>query len=293
MRLEGIFPPICTPFLLNGEFSPVHLRANVEKWNKTGVSGYVPTGSTGESVFLTREETLKVWEAAREAAAPGKLLIAGTGAESVQETIELTKQAAERGCDAALVRTPHYFKAQMNRPETQLSYFRMVADAARIPIFLYNFPQATGLDLPVEVVLQLYQHPNILGIKESSGNVEKVARMVDNTPPGFQVLVGSAATLYPSLGAGAAGGILALANAAPCASLGIYEAWKARDDETAHERQQMISGVAAAIAKFGIPGLKYAMDLNGYYGGHCRLPLLPLRPAEKAEIEEAFRKVRA
>ena len=293
MRLDGISPPICTPFLLNGEFSPVHLRANIEKWNKTGVSGYVATGSSGEVVLLTREETLQVWEVVREAAAPGKLLIAGTGAESVEETIELTRLAAERGCDAALVRTPHYFKAQMNRPEAQLTYFRMVADAASVPILLYNVPQMTGLDLPVEVVVQLAQHPNILGIKESLGSVEKVARMVDGTPEEFQVLVGSAATLYPSLSIGAVGGVLGLANAAPCASLGIYEAWKARDHEAARERQRAVARAAVAIAKFGIPGFKHAMDLNGYYGGPCRLPLLPLRPTEKEEVEEAFREVRA
>ncbi len=293
MRLDGISPPICTPFLLNGEFSPVHLRANIEKWNKTGVSGYVATGSSGEVVLLTREETLQVWEVVREAAAPGKLLIAGTGAESVEETIELTRLAAERGCDAALVRTPHYFKAQMNRPETQLTYFRMVADAASVPILLYNIPQMTGLDLPVEVVIQLARHPNILGIKESLGSVEKVARMVDGTPEEFQVLVGSAATLYPSLSMGAVGGVLGLANAAPCASLGIYEAWKARDHEAARERQRAVARAAVAIAKFGIPGFKHAMDLNGYYGGPCRLPLLPLHPTEKEEVEEAFREVRA
>ena len=293
MRLDGISTPICTPFLLNGEFSPVQLRANIEKWNKTGVSGYVATGSSGEVVLLTREETLQVWEVVREAAAPGKLLIAGTGAESVEETIELTRLAAERGCDAALVRTPHYFKAQMNRPETQLTYFRMVADAASVPILLYNVPQMTGLDLPVEVVIQLARHPNILGIKESLGNVEKVARMVDGTPEEFQVLVGSAATLYPSLAIGAVGGILGLANAAPCASLGIYEAWKARDHEAARERHRVVARAAVATAKFGIPGFKHAMDLNGYYGGPCRLPLLPLRPTEKEEVEEAFREVRA
>ena len=284
---------MCTPFLLNGEFSPVHLRSNIEKWNKTGVAGYVATGSSGEAVLLTREETLQVWEVVREAAAPGKLLIAGTGAESVEETIALTKLAAERGCDAALVRTPHYFKAQMNRPDTQLTYFRMVADAASVPILLYNVPQMTGLDLPVEIVIQLARHPNILGIKESLGSVEKVARMVDGTPQEFQVLVGSAATLYPSLSMGAVGGVLGLANAAPCASLGIYEAWKARDHEAARERQRAVAKAAGTTPKFGIPGFKYAMDLNGYYGGPCRLPLLPLRPTEKEEVEEAFREVRA
>ncbi len=294
MKLEGIFPPICTPFLPDGEFSPLKLRANIEKWNKTGLAGYVPTGSTGESVFLTRDEKLKIWDVVCAAAAPGKLLIAGAGMESVRDTVELTNLAAERGYAAALVRTPHYFKAQMNRPESQLTYYRAVADSARIPVIIYNFPQATGLDLPAEVVLQLAEHPNIIGIKESAGNVEKVARMVDNTPAHFQVLVGSAPTLYPSLAMGAVGAILAFANAAPCAALGVYEAWKSRDHETARERQRRMAAAAVAVTvKYSIPGLKYAMDLNGYYGGPTRLPLLPLKPADKAEIEELFRDIKA
>jgi len=293
MKLDGIFPPICTPFLLDGELGLAQLRANIEKWNKTGLAGYVPTGSTGESVFLTKDEKLKIWDTVRETAGPGKLLIAGTAAESVRETIAMTNVAAEHGYQAALVRTPHYFKSQMNRCECQLTYFRMVADAAKIPVIIYNFPQATALDLPADVVIQLAEHSNIIGIKESSGSLEKVARMVDSTPKEFQVLVGSAPTLYPSLCMGAVGGILAFANAGPCASLGVYEAWKSQDHETARERQRTIARAAAAIVKHSIPGLKHAMDVNGYYGGPVRPPLLPLRPAEKADIEEAFRDVRA
>ncbi len=294
MKLDGIFPPICTPFLADGELSPHKLRTNIEKWNKTGLAGYVPTGSTGESVFLTKDEKLKVWDVVREAAAPGKLLIAGTAAESVRDTIAMTNSAAERGYAAALVRTPHYFKSQMSRPESQLTYFRAVADSARIPIIIYNFPQATGLDLPAEVVIELSQHPNIIGIKESSGNLEKVARMVDETPEQFQVLVGSAPTLYASLCVGAVGGILAFANPAPCASLAIYEAWKSRDHEGARDRQRHIVNAALAVTvRHGIAGNKHAMDLNGYYGGPTRLPLLPLRPEAKAEIEQAFRDVKA
>src|SRR5512140_324881 len=176
MKLQGIFPPVCTPFLPDGEFSPHKLRANIEKWNKTGLAGYVPTGSTGESVLLSTDEKLKIWETVRDAAAPGKLLIAGTGAEAVKETIELTNAAAGMGYAAAMVRTPHYFKNQMNRPEAQLTYYRTVADAAKIPLIIYNFPQATGLDIPAEVVIQLAAHPNIAGMKESSGNIEKVMR---------------------------------------------------------------------------------------------------------------------
>jgi 4-hydroxy-2-oxoglutarate aldolase len=293
MKLQGIFPPICTPFLADGEFSPHKLRANIEKWNKTGLAGYVPTGSTGESVLLTKDEKLQIWDVVREAAAPGKLLIAGTGAESVRETIELTNIAAEKGYSAAMVRTPHYYKNQMSRPESQLTYYRAVADAAKIPIVIYNFPQATGLDIPAEVVIQLAGHPNIIGMKESSGNVEKVARMVDNTPEDFNVLVGSAPTLYASLCIGATGAILAFANAAPCAALAVYEAWKRRDHETARQRQQHMADPAVAVTvRHGIPGLKYAMDLNGYYGGPARLPLLPLTAAARTEIETLFRDVK-
>ncbi len=294
MKLDGVFPPICTPFLPDGELSPHKLRTNIEKWNKTGLAGYVPTGSTGESVFLSKEEKLKIWDVVREAAAPGKLLIAGTGLESVRDTIELSNLAAERGYGAALVRTPHYFKAQMSRPESQLTYFRAVADAVKIPVIIYNFPQATGLDLPAEVAIKLSEHPNIIGIKESSGNLEKVSRMVNETPTDFQVLVGSATTFYASLCVGAVGGILAFANPAPCAALGIYEAWKARDHETALERQRrIVDAVLAVTVKYSIPGNKYAMDLNGYYGGPTRLPLLPLTLQAREEIEEVFRDVRA
>lgn len=293
MKLAGIFPPICTPFLGDGEFSPHKLRANVEKWNRTGLAGFVATGSTGESVFLTNEEKLRLWEALREAAGPGKLLIAGTGAESVRETVEMSNKAAGMGYAVALVRTPHYFKSQMNRPESQLTYFRAVADQSKIPVVLYNFPQVTGVDVPADLVIQLAEHPNIIGIKESSGNIEKVAQMVDRAPESFQVLVGSAPTLYPNLCVGAVGAILAFSNAAPCASLAIYEAWRSGDHARARQVQRRIGAAASAIGgKHGIAGLKYAMDLNGYYGGPVRLPLLPLSPAAKTEIETLFQDVR-
>lgn len=293
MNLNGIFPPICTPFDSSGDVSTEKLRANIQKWNKTGLAGYVPTGSTGESVFLTKEEKILIWETVRHAAAPGKLLIAGTGVESVRETVALTNTAASLGYVVAMVRTPHYFKGQMNRPECQLAYYRAVADQARIPIIIYNFPQATGLDIPAEVVIQLAAHPNIIGIKESSGNIEKVARMIDETPDRFLVLVGAAASIYPAFCMGAVGAILAVSNAAPCAALAVYEAYRSGDHERARQAQKRIAAPAVAVTtKHSIPGLKYAMDLNGYYGGPTRLPLVPLSPAAKAEIEELFRDIR-
>jgi 4-hydroxy-2-oxoglutarate aldolase len=215
LKLQGIFPPITTPFDANGELYRAKLKHNIERWNQTGLAGYVVCGSTGESVMLTAEEKVRLWEWAAEFAAPDKILIAGTGMESVRETVELTNRAASLGYRAAMVRTPHYYKNLLCNPEAQALYFRAVADQSRIPIMIYNWPQATGLDIPAETVALLSEHPNIIAIKESSGNLEKVMRMVREVRPGFQVLVGSAPTLYPSLMIGAVGAVLAFANAAP------------------------------------------------------------------------------
>ena len=288
MNLAGIFPPICTPFLADGEFSPHKLRANVEKWTAAGVAGFCATGSTGESKLLMHDEKLKLWQTLRDAT-PDKPLIAGASAESVRETIVLINEAAAIGYGAALVLTPHYFKGQMLRPENQLTFFRAAADGAKIPVIIYNFPQNTGIDLAVETVTQLAAHPNIIGIKESSGSVEKVTRLIAETPPGFQVMSGSVTTLYASFCAGIVGAILAFANPAPRACVAVYEKWKAGDHAGALAAQRHIVRAGALIgSKFQIPGLKYAMDLNGYYGGPVRLPLLPLTTAAKEELNELF-----
>jgi 4-hydroxy-2-oxoglutarate aldolase len=292
MDLSGIYPPICTPFLDDGEVSPHKLRANVEKWDRVGMAGYCATGSTSEAILLSRKEKIQTWEILRDAAKPGKILIAGTAEESVRETVEMTNLAADLGYVAALVRTPNYYKGQMNRPESQLTYFRAVADQSKIPILIYNFPQVTGVDLPIELLVQLSLHPNILGIKESSGNVEKVSRLVNETPRSFQVLTGSAQTLYAQLCVGAVGAILAFANPGGRAAQDIYRAWKAGDHEKALAAQRHVAKAASITGtKHSIAGLKHAMDLNGYYGGPVRLPLLPLSAAAKAEVEELFREI--
>lgn len=290
IRLQGIFPPITTPFDASGELYRVKLKHNIERWNQTALAGYVVCGSTGESVLLSLEEKLRLWEWAAEIAAPDKLLIAGTGMESVRETVELTNRAAGLGYRIAMVRTPHYYKNLLANPEAQALFFRAVADQARIPIMIYNWPQATGLDIAAEAVAALSEHPNIVAIKESSGNLEKVMRMIREVRPGFQVLVGSAPTLYPSLMVGAAGAVLAFANAAPLATLAIWEAVRKRDYEAARDWQNRIAHAAALVTTvYGIPGLKYAMDLKGYYGGPPRLPLTPPGPEARRRIEEAFR----
>jgi 4-hydroxy-2-oxoglutarate aldolase len=289
MKLQGIFPPIATPFDHNGDIYPAKVRHNVEKWNKTALSGYVVMGSTGESVMLTTEEKIAMWELVAKYAAPEKLLIAGTGMEGVRETVSLTNRAAELGYKAAMVRTPHYYKNLVNRADAQTLYFRAVADQSRIPLIIYNWPQATGVDIPVEAVVALSEHPNVIAIKESSGNLEKVMQMIREVRAGFQVLVGSAPTLWPSLLMGACGAILAYANAAPYSTIAIWEAYRTREEAAGLDWQNRIGRASALVTtKYGIPGLKYAMDLNGYYGGPPRLPLCVPTEAAKREIEEAF-----
>lgn len=289
MKLHGIFPPIPTPFDHAGDIYKVKIEHNVTKWNLTNLSGYVVCGSTGESVFLTPEEKTLCWELVAKYAAPNKTLIAGTGVESVRETVQLTNRAAEIGYKAAMVRTPHYYKSLMNRNEAQLLYFRAVADSAKIPLMIYNWPQTTGIDIAPEVVAKLAEHPNIIAIKESSGNLEKVMQMIRECPAGFQVLVGSAPTLWPSLQAGAVGAVLAFAGAAPYATITIWEAHRTRETEAGWDWQGRIAQAARLVTvKYGIPGLKYAMDLNGYYGGPPRLPLVPIGAPARKEIEEAF-----
>ena len=289
LKLHGIFPPIATPFNENGDIYNAKVEHNVDKWNHTGLTGYVVCGSTGESVHLTVEEKLQMFELVAKFAAPGKLLLAGTGVESVRETVMLTNRAAEMGYVGVMVRTPHYYKNLINRGDVQALYFRSVADQAKIPLMIYNWPQATGVDIPADTVVALSEHPNIIAIKESSGNLEKVMQMIRDVKPGFQVLVGSAPTLAPSFAVGAVGAVLAYANAAPYSTVAIWEAHRQRETEAAMDWQRRIGKAAALVTtKYGIPGLKYAMDLNGYYGGPPRLPLTPVGPQARAEIEEAF-----
>ena len=289
IKLQGIFPPIATPFDRNGDLYPAKVEHNITQLNTPGLSGYVVCGSTGESVYLTTDEKLRLFELVAQHAAPEKLLLCGTGVESVRETVDLTNRAAEMGYKAAMVRTPHYYKNLVNNGAAQALYYRAVADASKIPLMIYNWPQATGVDIPAATVAELSHHPNIIAIKESSGNIEKVMQMIRETQPGFQVLVGSAPTLAPSFAVGAVGAVLAYANAAPYSTIAIWEAHRQREFDAAMDWQRRIAHAAVLVTtKYGIPGLKYAMDLNGYYGGPVRSPLSPVGPEARAEIEAAF-----
>lgn len=285
LQLRGIFPPLTTPFAADGSVDTQALAANVEKYNQTALAGYVVVGSTGESVYLTGSEKAAVWETVQTVAAPGKILIAGTGCEATAETIALTRQAAGMGYQVALVRTPAYFKAQMTDAALE-RHFLTVADASPIPVLMYAVPQFTGLPVTAGLVALLAEHPNIIGIKESSGVMTLVADILRRTPPGFQTLVGSATTFYPSLTLGAWGGILAVACALPELCVELYRAAVSGDHERARNLQQRLHEPTVALtSRFGIAGLKAAMDLRGYAGGPPRPPLLPVEETTRDEIK--------
>jgi dihydrodipicolinate synthase/N-acetylneuraminate lyase len=343
MLLQGIFPAVTTPFYPDGAVYYKKIEHNADRYSRTPIAGMVVLGSTGEAVMLSDEERREVLRVTAEVSAPEKVLIAGTGAESVKETLQLTEYAAKLNYDAALVRTPHFYRPQM-KPEALLAFYRTVADRSPLPVLLYTVPPFTAYDLPLEVIVALAEHPNIIGIKESSGNVEKVAAMVAATrhikrsatvteiqqavtarmlaapaaeekgsqlvsvnqlsggkdtavverpkiktrskEVGFQVLVGAAQTLLDSLQVGASGGVLAFAAPAPTICFEIHVAWRDNDLDLARTKQLgLASTTKRIVSEMGIPAVKYAMDLNGYYGGPPRLPLLPLTAAQKAEVE--------
>jgi 4-hydroxy-2-oxoglutarate aldolase len=285
MNLQGIFTPLTTPFAADDKIAPTKLRENIARYNRLGIAGYVLNGSTGESVLLRWEEIYRLWEAAKESAAPGKVLIAGTGAESTAETIEHTNRAASLGFDAALVRTPHFYKPQMKVDALSEFYFR-VADAAHIPVLVYSVPIFTNLQVDAHLIARVAQHPNIVGMKDSSGDVEGVRKIIAAAPKSFQTLVGSASTLFESLEVGACGAVLALANAFPELCVEIYEASRSGDSKNARLLAQQLLAPAKILGpQYGIPGLKYALDRLGYYGGPPRSPLLALSEAAKLEID--------
>jgi len=343
MLLEGIFPAVTTPFYPDGRLFSRKLEHNIERYSRTAVAGLVLLGSTGEAVMLNDEESREVLRVARESTAAEKVLLAGVARESLIETLRLADFAADQRYDAVLVRTPHFYGQQMGHGE-MLTYYRALADRSPLPIVLYSIPKFTHYDLPVEVIAELAQHPNIIGLKDSSGSLERIAEIMAATqnaarrefsvtqtfaaitsrmmtrmvpspenfvsaetlggeagiavaPPlpivktvrkkevGFQVLCGSAHTLLDSLEAGVSGGVLALAACAPQACQEIYTAWKDMDSKLACEKQQRVIGASTLVCgELGISAIKYACDLNGYYGGRPRIPLLPLDAKRQDEV---------
>jgi 4-hydroxy-2-oxoglutarate aldolase len=283
--LSGIIPALTTPFDDRGALAVDRLRENIGRYNRVGLSGYLANGSTGESVLLDRAEFERLLAAVRETAAPGRILIAGTGVDSTAETISRTDVAAKLGYAYALVVPPYFFKPMM-KSDLLVEHYRRVADASRIPVLLYSVPQFTGVAIEPDVAARLSEHPNIAGMKDSSGNVDRVGTILSLVPASFQLMTGSSSTIYPTMAMGGKGGILALATFLPEICVDIYEAAAAGDGAKALELQRrVISPTQRIVGGKGISGVKYAMDCRGYYGGPARRPLLPLQEAEKKDVE--------
>jgi 4-hydroxy-2-oxoglutarate aldolase len=284
ISLSGVFPPVPTPFDAKGDVDHRALVGNLERLNQYDLTGYVVLGSNGEAGYLTVEEKLRILETARQAIPTDKLLIAGTGCESTRQTIALTNQAAQAGADAALLLTPHYYGGKMT-PDSLVCHYQTVAEAASIPVLLYTVPKFTHVDIDAATIARIATHPNVIGIKDTGGNMAKMADTVRLTGPDFQVLAGSAGFFLTSLIVGAAGGILALSNVASQKCLDIYNLFKAgRLDEAAELQRRMVPVNAAITATFGIAGLKAALEMLGYYGGPVRSPLLGLTESERQTL---------
>jgi 4-hydroxy-2-oxoglutarate aldolase len=286
LSLHGVFPPIPTPYNSRGDVACDALAANLQRWNRYDLAGYVVLGSNGEAVYLAEREKVRAWEAARQAIPAPRLMIAGTGCESTGRTIALTRQAAQAGADAALVITPHFFGTQMTG-QALVAHYHAVADASPIPVVLYNVPKFTHLDMDAAAIARAATHPNVIGIKDSGGNVAKLADVVRLAPPDFQVLAGSAGFFFAALTLGAVGGVLALANVAPQQAIDIYRLFQAgRWDEAAARQRRMLPVNAAVTARYGVAGLKAALDMLGYHGGPVRAPLLDLAEDERQDLRE-------
>jgi len=283
-KLKGIIPPITSPFE-DDEISFNKLKRNIEELNKIILAGYVVLGSNGESVFLTREEKIRVIAYVREHAAPDKIVITGTGTDSIKETISLTNDAERNGADYALIITPSFFKTDMGH-STFINYYLTIADSVKIPVIIYNVPKFTNVNIHPDTVAELSEHHNIVGIKNSSLDTELTAKYISFTPDDFHTFVGTGSVLLQGLKDGADGGILALANIAPTECISIQELFDLRRLEEAETLQKKMVPVNKAItATFGVAGLKAAMDMIGLYGGHPRLPLNPLDKKAKQELK--------
>jgi len=289
ISLAGCFPPIPTPFDARGRVDHDELALNLKKWQKTPLRGSVVLGSNGEAVLLKTEEKLEIWKTAGQVIGPDHLFIAGTGCEATWETVELTEKAARFGAHAAMAVTPHYYKARMDH-RALVSHYTTIADHSPIPIILYNVPASTGIDLSAETIIELAHHPKIIGLKESSGNVVKMAEVVSSSADGFQVLAGSGSFLLPALSIGAVGGVMALAAVAPHALAGIVADFQKGDMRHARNTQlRLITANAAVTSRFGIAGLKAALDRIGMYGGPVRPPLRTLDKDQETTLDNILR----
>jgi 4-hydroxy-2-oxoglutarate aldolase len=281
MEFRGVFPPVVTPFRDDGSLDVHAFEANLDAYSSEDLAGYLVLGSNGEAASLEEDEKLTLVAAARRGAT-GRTLLVGTGLESTRATIALTGRVADAGADAALVLTPHYYKSQMS-VDALRAHFETVAEASPIPVLLYSVPQFTGIPFPSPLAALLATHPRIAGMKESSGDVGLLGRIVGSVPASFRVLCGSAGVFYPALSLGASGGVLAVACCSPRPVAALYRAFERGDHAQARRLQEALAPLAAAVTSaHGVAGLKAAMDVAGRRGGSVRSPLRPA-PASLAD----------
>ncbi|MGC8792420.1 MAG: dihydrodipicolinate synthase family protein [Bryobacteraceae bacterium] len=293
LTLRGVFLPLATPFDAAGGIYWPKLKYNLGRWNQTGLAGYVVCGPVGEVAALTEDEILRLWEQVAELASPDKVLIAFVTAGSVRQAVELANRAASLGYRAAMAQYLGSDDRRAVGTEVQTLYYQAIADQARIPVIVSSSAQLAAGDMTAESLAVLLNHPNIVGIEDSSGDLEELVKTTAAIRPAFQVLAGAARTPYAALRAGAAGAVVPLANAVPLATLAVWEAARAGDHEAARDWHDRIADAARLVTtEYGIPGLKYAMDLEGYYGGRPRLPLIPPRPEARRRIKQAFQSLK-
>jgi len=290
IKLKGVIPPVATPFKSNGEIDFTAYESNLKKWVEKGVNGILAFGSNGETVHLTQDEKIELVKKSSEVLPEDKLLIAGSGGLTPEETIELTNRSAKHGADVALVITPYFYSSNMTE-KALIKYYEEVAAKAEIPIMLYNVPKYTGIKIPLEVIAELSKNENIIGMKDSSGDITYLAQIMEVSAEDFDPLVGTANAFYPALTLGVQGGILALANIAPAECVKVLNLVKENKLDKARKLYtKLIPTNKAVTAKYGIPGLKAAMDKLGYYGGKPRKPLITLDDKEKEELFSTLEK---
>ncbi len=292
MKLTGILASIPTPFDHRGDLYTTKIRHNVGRWNRTSLSGYLVCAAAGEGALLTSEEKARVWEQVAATAKSDAILLAATGAESVRETVQLSDRAAEIGYSAVVVAPPRCATVAGRRSETHRVYYQAVADAIRLPVIVENAAHDGDTCLSPETLRLLARHPNIAAVCDGSGAAGGCGSSADRASREVQTLAGDACLLAPSLQAGAHGAILDFASAAPFLCLSAEEAVRTRQLAAAAELQELITSAARALStQYGIAGLKYALDIQGYYGGSPRLPGLPINPEERKHVEGLFREI--
>lgn len=293
-KIKGVIPPMITPFDERGEVDYEKHVKNMEKWNEYDLAGYLALGSNSETPYLTEEEKLKLVELTVKHKKEGRVVLAGTGLESTKATIELTNKAAELGADAALILTPSYYSSKMN-DEALINYFTEVADNVKIPVMIYNVTKFTHINISPYAVGVLSKHPNIIGMKDSSGSIPQLVEYKSVIGESkFNLLVGTASAWYPALTIGIDGAIMALANCCPQECIEVQEYYEKGDWEKSREIYERMYPVNKAVTgTYGIAGLKYACSLLGFEGGYVRKPLLELKEEDKTKLREILSKAQA